>query len=31
LAPKSKTGLTFRVIAPPKSESTRKAKVIPWP
>ena len=31
LAPKSKTSLSPRVIAPPKSDSTRKAKVIQWP
>jgi len=31
LAPKSKTSLSPRVIAPPKSDSTRKAKVIDWP
>ena len=29
--PKSKTSLSSQVIAPPKSDSTRKAKVIPWP
>jgi hypothetical protein len=29
--PKSKTGLSPQVIAPVKSDSTRKAKVIDWP
>ena len=29
--PKSKKGLSPLVIAPPKSDSTRKAKVIDWP